>query len=290
MLKPASNSLKAIGLVAALVGLAPHASASWIDTDPLCQTYGCVIVHDGANFVVYDLFDNVSGTLVPVGSPLIQRLSGPQPPGGGGLVSPVVTGSLTQALTTAPLQDQGIRLGIDQTGDGIEDIVIGDLNSSGFLDAGDSLGAFQLSNTTDIVSSSTSYLRSFYITSSIDFELVATAIPIGAGFGQSLNADLSAIGFDYRLQKAGNDDGLRFGQRAQKGNVLRVLTGVTNLGDLAMQPTPLVDFRKAVAKKNATNIAEQSVRFDYVYDFGAYDMSLGRGEIDFEIEFAFHRR
>jgi hypothetical protein len=62
------------------------------------------------------------------------------------------------------------------------------------------------------------------------------------------------------------------------------------LGDLAMQPTPLVDFRKAVAKKKATNIAEQSVRFDYVYDFGAYDMSLGRGEIDFEIEFAFHRR
>lgn len=288
---PPRNSLLAslTGLGAAIITAPPSLAATWLDQDPLCQTYGCVIIHDGNSYAVYDVFDIQAGAEVPSGAPLIRRLTG-GPPDSIGEVHPVITGTTTEALTTAPLEDQGAMLSIDTDGDGIGDLIPVDANNSGFLDAADTLPSFELTDATSIVGSSTSYQRSFYFTSTTDFYLTASVAQGPAGQGISLTNGLQSIGFTYRIQRGGNDDGLRFGQRAQKGNTTRLVGNVTTLQDLAAGPVTLLDVRRELAKRNADTIAEQSLRFDYVYDFGGYDLAMGNGDLNFQIEFDVQRR
>ena len=273
--------------VALLVSAAP-AHATWIDDDPICENFGCVVVHDGISFSVYDNYDIAAGRPLAPGEPLIQRNSNTLP--GTGTVNPVITGSLAEALSTAPLADQGVMLGIDTDGDGIGDRFPLDGNNSGFLDAGDSLNPFDITQATSIVGSSTSYQRSFYISSTTDFYMAAQAVTGLSGMGIDATNSLNTIGFTYQLTTRGNDDGMAFGQRAQPGRVNRPIGNVATMADLVGQPVHIMEFRKSIKKRGAPTIADQSVRFDYVYDFGGYDLSMGNGELNFEIEFSFYAR
>jgi len=276
-------TMAALGLSASLT-----ANASWIDTDTLCQSYGCVVIHDGVSFDVYDKFDSSTGTIISVGQPLIRRLSNPIL--GAGSVNPVITGSLDEGLSAAPLQDQGAILGIDTNGDGIGDRFPLDTNNSGFLDAGDSLDSFEITSSTNIVTGSTSAQRSLYITSTTDFYLTAQVLSNLTSPGLGTGSGLAGMGFTYRIQRNGNDDGMRFGRSARKGRTFRLIRSVNTLADLAVAPVQIIEFRRAIAKKRTASLPDQSLRFDYVYDFGSYDMSMGNGDLNFEIEFDFYAR
>lgn len=262
------------------------AYASWLDSDFYCRNYGCVVVHDGVSFDVYDNYVFATGGSVPVGGRMIPWTGNPFQ--GTGEVNPVITDSITEGLTTAPLEEQSIMLGIDTNGDGTPDLMPGDLNNSGFLDAGDTMDPFNLTVATDLVAANTSAQRSFYVSSTTDFYLTGQAIATGSGFGTV--ADLSGISLTYDVNRSGTDAGMSYGSNTRNGNYIREIANVSSLADLSSGPVRLLEFRNSIRLRDATLLPTQSVRFDYVYDFGNYDLSMGRGDLQYEIEFDFYNR
>jgi len=262
------------------------AYASWLDSDFYCRNYGCVVVHDGVSFDVYDNYVFTTGGNVPVGGRMIPWTGNPFQ--GTGEVNPVITGSITEGLTTAPLEEQSIMLGIDTNGDGTPDLMPGDLNNSGFLDAGDTMDPFNLTVATDLVAANTSAQRSFYVSSTTDFYLTGQAITTGSGFGTA--ADLAGISLTYDVSRSGTDAGMSYGSNTRNGNYIREIANVSSLADLSGGPVRLLEFRNSIRFRDATLLPTQSVRFDYVYDFGNYDLSMGRGDLQYEIEFDFYNR
>jgi len=51
-----------------------------------------------------------------------------------------------------------------------------------------------------------------------------------------------------------------------------------------------MEFRNSIRFRDAADLPSQSVRFDYVYGFENYDMSMGEGHLEYEIEFDFYNR
>ncbi len=272
-----------IAAAAICVGVPAH--ASFIDSDPICQTYGCVVIHDGVSFDVYDNFDASTGRPIAVGERMVRRSTNPIL--GTGEVHPVITGSLTEGFSVAPLQDQGSMLGIDTNGDGNSDIDPIDANGSGFLDAGDSLDIFEITGTTSIVGGNTSSQRSFYVSSTTDFYLTAEIL---TSLGGNISSGLAGMGFTYRVQRRGRDDGMSFGRSAMRGNQYRPIGAISTLADLAGGPVRIMEFRRSVSRRRSNSLPDQSVRFDYVYDLTRYDLSMGEGSLNFEIEFDFINR
>lgn len=264
------------------------AGASFIDTDFYCRTYGCVIVHDGFTFDVYDNYIFATGGTVAPGERMIPWTGNPFQGAGG--VNPVITGTRDEGFHAVPLQDQGIGLGIDFDGDGLADQLTFDANNSGFLDAGDSFGAFTLTSSADLVADTSSALRSFYLSSRTDFYLTAQASLIGPSDELNDPSFLSNIRFTYALTRSGNDDGMAFGADARRGNQFRPLGAVNTLGDLYGQPVRIMEFRNDIRRRDAVELASQSIRFDYVYGFEDYDLSMGRGHLRYEIEFDIYNR
>lgn len=288
MLRQASNKLRAFGFVAALVGLAPQASASFIDSDFYCRTYGCVILHDGFTFDVYDNYIFATGGTVPVGQRMIPWTGNPFQGSGG--VNPVITGTRTEGFHTVPLQDQSVILGIDTNGDGIPDRLPTDSNSSGFIDAGDSLDPFNLTVSTDLVAADTSAQRSFYLSSRTDFYLTAESRLLGTADDLNTQSQLGNIGFNYAVTRNGTDDGMSFGSASRNGNYIRTLGNVDDLEDIFGVPTRIMEFRNSIRRIESPSLPAQSVRFDYVYGFEGYDLSMGEGHLQYEIEFDVYNR
>lgn len=289
LMTPRSNRL---GLILASLGAlwsAPNASASWIDSDFYCRIYGCVIVHDGTSFWVYDNFIFATGGTVPPGERMIPRAGNPIQ--GSGAISPVITGTLTEGPQTVPLQDQSVRLGIDTTGDGVPDQFPADANNSGFLDAGDRLDPFALTLSTDLVTADTSAQRSFYLTSRTDFYVVAELVLLGSRDQLNQQNRINNVGFTYDVTRTGRDDGIAFGVNARRGgDFIRPIGSVSNLRDVYGAPTQILEFRRPIRRRNAADMMSQSVRFDYVYGFENYDLSMGTGHLEYQIEFAFYNR
>lgn len=282
------NNLRALSLSLSVLAALPGASASWLDSDFYCRTYGCVVVHDGFSFDVYDNYVFATGGTVPVGGRMIPWTGNPFEGTGG--VNPVITGTRTEGFHSVPLQDQGVVLGIDTNGDGVPDRLPQDSNNSGFLDAGDQLDPFHLNLRTDLVAANTSAQRSFYLSSRTDFYLSAEARLLGPGGGLNAPQQLDNIGFDYGVTRRGFDDGMAFGANARNGNFIRSIGAVNDLGDLLGTPTRIMEFRQPIRRRNAADLPSQSVRFDYVYGFEGYDLSMGDGHLQYEIEFDFYNR
>lgn len=283
-----SSKLHLLGASVSALLMAPSATASWLDSDFYCRTYGCVIVHDGFTFDVYDNYVFATGDTVPVGGRMIPWTGNPFQGAGG--VNPVITGSRTEGFHTAPLQDQSVILGIDTNGDGVPDRLPMDSNNSGFLDAGDTLDPFALTLSTDLVAADTSAQRSFYLSSRTDFYVTAEAQLIGPGGGLNSTDQLQNIGFSYGVTRSGVDDGMAFGANTRNGNYIRTIGLVNDLGDLLGTPTRIMEFRNAIRRRDAVDLPSQSVRFDYVYGFENYDLSMGEGHLQYEIEFDFYNR
>ena len=264
------------------------ANASWLDSDFYCRVYGCVIAHDGFSFDVYDNYNFATGTEIGRNEQMI-RWSGNPVQGSGG-VNPVITGSRTEGFYNVPVTDQSSILGIDFDGDGVPDRLPNDTNNSGFLDAGDSLDPFALTVSTDLVAADTSAQRSFYITSRTDFFLTAEATLIGDS-DELNNLDmLENVDFNFGVTRQGVDDGMAFGADARTGNYFRSFNNVDSVADLFGSPRRIMVFRNDIRLRDAADLPSQSIRFDYVYGLGEYDMSMGEGFLQYEIEFDFYNR
>ena len=215
--------------ICALCGIGT-AHASWLDSDFYCRVHGCVVVHDGISFDVYDNYDFATGTTIGPGARMIPWSGNPFQGIGG--VNPVITGTLTEGLYGVPLVDQSSILGIDEDGDGFADRLPVDFNGSGFLDAGDSLDPFSLNMSTDLVSTTSSAQRSFYLSSRTDFYLTAEVSIVGPLDALNSPQQISNVSFTYALTRNGTDDGMSFGANARRGNQFRDIGNVTTLGDI----------------------------------------------------------
>lgn len=269
-----------------LAGLAGPACASWLDNDFYCRVYGCVVVHDGYSFDVYDAYDFNTGLTVAPGQPLVAWSGNPFE--GSGTVSPVYTGTRTEAFWAAPVREEGVMLGIDTSGNGQAKLDITD-DGDGVLDAGDVLSAFDLREKTDVVAEESSAQRSFYLSSRTDFYIAAQVRLNGGEGGLATPASLDRIAFSYDLSRNGTDSGMSYGRDADNSG-WRKLTGADTLGDLYGSPVFIAEFTKDIRRRNSSTVANQSVRFNYAYGFEDYDLSMGAGTLSYRIEFTFYNR
>lgn len=278
-----------LALCAAAFWPASQAAASWLDSDYYCRVYGCVVVHDGFSFDVYDNFVFATGGTVPSNGRMIPWSGNPFD--GNGDVNPVITGTRTEGLTAVPLQDEGMRLGIDTDGDGTIDFEPTGGSSEGFLDASDSLNPFTLNENSDLVGVATTAQRSFYVSSRTDFYLSAQVFPVGQAGATNSATYFDTIDFDYRMTMRGEDDGMQFGANARRGNGnMRVIGNIDTLADLYGGPVNIMEFRREIRRRNSASLPSQSVRFDYTYGFEDYDLSMGAGNVRYRIEFDFYNR
>lgn len=264
------------------------ANASWLDSDFYCRVYGCVIAHDGFSFDVYDNYNFATGSVIGSREQMI-RWSGNPIQGVGG-VNPVITGSRIEGFYNVPVSDQSSILGIDFDGDGIPDRLPSDTNNSGFLDAGDRLDPFALTDSTDLVAADTSAQRSLYLSSRTDFFLTAEATLVGSSDDLNNLDMLENVEFNFGVTRQGVDDGMAFGADARTGNFFRSFNNIDSVADLYGGPQRIMVFRDEIRLRDAADLPSQSIRFDYVYGLSAYDMSMGEGFLQYEIEFDFYNR
>lgn len=266
--------------------MVPAASASFLDSDFYCRTKGCVIVHDGVSFDVYDVHIFATNGTVPRGGRLIPWTGNPFQ--GTGQVNPVFTGSVTEGFHVIATSKQGVTVGIDATGNGtIDQSSTGDTN--GLLDAEDAFNSFNITENTTLRAAQTSIRRSFYLSSRTEgFLISARAALLGTRDALNQVATLENVKFDYGITQRGRDGNLRFGNAANDGGYRR-LGNINNLSPLSNAPQYIAEFPDAIRSRSNNSLPAQSVRFDYVYGFEGYDLSLGAGNLQYEIEFDFYR-
>lgn len=246
-------------------------------------------MHDGFSFDVYDFHVFATGGTVPRGGELI-RWTG-NPVFGTGPVNPVFTGTRTEGFHVVLRGGEGVLLGFDENLNGNDPLDIlptGDIN--GFLDAADVFLPVTLRSNTALRALETSIQRSFYLSSRTEgFEIVASARTVGPADDLNRTASLGNVVLDYGVTARGLDGGMAFGLIASTGRFRR-LGNIGSLGDIAGPGVAIAEFRDPIWRGFALGLPEQSIRFDYVYGFEGYDLSLGAGDLNYEIEFRFFRR
>ena len=263
--------------ITALASAAP-ASASFLDEDFWCRTYGCAVVHDGQTYDIYDNWQFATNSCcVPFGGqmPSYYTRAG----------IPNVTGTLDQVGPGAGVgQSQMIEV-VDGSG---TYAVVDD--GDGFLDAADSLAAFSLTSDTDLNITGRQYSHSFFITSlntKFSVRALARIDAMSGELGQTVG--LGDIKLTPSITRRGNDGGFDFGRHAVAGNAM-IVSGVDDLGDLAAGPTQIFEFgrQQGIAQRNRA-INEQVLRLDFLYELPDYDMSMGAGELKVDVAFDFYR-
>ena len=268
------------GIVIALA-CGSQASASFLDSDFWCRTYGCAVVHDGQNYDIYDNYIFASQSCcVPVGGQMIAYTSR--------FGDFNLTGTL--GSHQGPNNNQAMMVGITQDGTNISQTLQDDGN--GYLDAADSFNAFSLNPNTDIrlAGVGRQYSHSFFITSrNTRFSLRALASIANSTQDFANTITLGDIKIDTNVVKNGNDDGYRFGRRAHSKNIT-ILNGINDLGDMQSAPTRIIDFGRlqGIRKRNG-DINDQTIRLDFIYTMPDYDMSMGVGSMNIDMVFDFYR-
>lgn len=267
----------------ALASLASSAHASFLDTDFWCRTYGCAVVHDGVNVDIYDNWIFASNSCcVAVGAQMIDFSSNAE--------NTNVTGLIGGTGPNQPNANQGFIFGIAQDGSTVNTSLFDD--GDGFLDAGDSFGAFTLNPNTDILldGPGRAYSHSFFITSrNTRFSLRALA-SIASSTGDFSNTiQLGDIKLTPSFSASGNDGGFQFGSRANTSNI-QIVSGVDDLGDLTGISTQIMNFgRQSGIRQRNGDIDEQTIRLDFLYEMPEYDLSMGIGSLNMDVTFDFYR-
>ncbi|MEO1475059.1 MAG: hypothetical protein AAFS13_01645 [Pseudomonadota bacterium] len=242
-----------------------------------------MVVHDGFTFDVYDAHIFANNGTVPPGGQLIPWTGNPFQ--GSGDVNPVFTGTRTEGSHIIHDTDEGVPFVFSGGGSTIRM----DANSNGVLDANDVFNAISLNETLSIGLLETAIQRSFYLSSrTVGFRIRARAGLRGGSSAFNSTDNLSRVAFDYGITPNGNDAGLSFGRSARSAGFTR-LGNVDSLASLTGGGDFIAEFPQAIRFRNDPSQAEQSLRFDYVYGFEAYDLSLGAGELRYQIEFDFFR-
>ena len=246
------------------------------------------MVHDGFTFDVYDVHIFSNNGTVPSGGRLIPWTGNPFD--GSGQVNPVFTGTRTEGFHVIHRADEGTPFSVVPSANANQQAgQQTDSNSDGLLDASDVLQPFGLQRNASLRLGGTSIQRSFYLSSRTEgFTLRARSGLRGSADPFSTNANLARVFFDYGVTTRGNDDGMSFGRSATNGGFRRA-GSIDNLGDLSSGERIIAEFPNPIRRRGNRELPEQSIRFDYVYGFEGYDLSLGAGELRYEIEFDFYR-
>lgn len=223
---------------------------------------------------------------VPPGGRLIPWTGNPFQ--GTGQVNPVFTGSVTEGFHVIATSQQGNAVGFDHNGDGtIDQSTSGD--SNGFLDAEDAFDAISLTQNTRLRAAETSIRRSFYLSSRTEgFKISARTTLTGSRDELNQVNTLENVIFDYGVTLRGRDGNLSFGNAASDGGYRR-LGNFQTLSPLSNAPQFIAEFPSAIRTRFDNSLPAQSIRFDYVYGFQGYDLSLGAGNLQYQIEFDFFR-
>lgn len=271
------------GVALALLGAFP-ASASFLDSDFWCRTYGCAVVHDGNNYDIYDNWQFATNSCcVPLGGKMIDfyiRAGNPN-----------ITGTLDRAIGLAPDSDESFMLGITEDGGATINASVFD-DGDGYLDAGDSFGAFTLNPNTDVALAGPgrAYSHSFFISSrNTRFSLRALAAITNASGDFANTIQLGDIKLTPSISTSGNDGGFQYGSRANTANI-QIVSGIDDLGDLSGVQTQVMNFgrRQGIRQRNG-DIDEQTIRLDFLYEMPAYDLSMGTGSLNVDVVFDFYR-
>jgi len=260
------------------------AQTSFLDTDFFCQNFGCVVVHDGQDFDIYDNFRFSSNSCcIPFGAQMISFFSR------AGQTNQ--TGTTQRAINFRPDPNQSFRLGIQQTADGQPNLSTFD-DGDGFLDAGDSLSRFSISTDTDIGldTDARSYSHSIFISSRntrFSVRAVAEVDNVTGDFAQTLGLD--DIDVDVGITRQGNDDGFDFGARTSVAESSFSST-VNTLEDLTGGQVEIAEFRRVAGIRTQTgSINQQLIRLDLEYTMPDYDLSMGLGSLDANVTIDFFR-
>lgn len=262
-----------------------------MDTDTYCVTYGCVAVGDGADFAVYDAFIFATNTCcVAANQPLIRWTSSTLI-GAGGPVTMVVTGTLAAAVV--PTATQYTRLGLDTNADGTADTAFADTNANSFLDAADTQAAFAINGGQRLALNTRAVGRSLYMTSTMDFDVYASAAKATSTgtFGPAI--PLANVGVAFSITQTGTDGAQPYGANAANPTFVPNAT-ITNLGQLSPGPTRVAEFRRTAGiratNRAGTNVMPQSIRFNTAYTLPPVDLSLGSGSADIDLTLTFYQR
>ncbi len=273
---------KIIGRLAFMTCLLGHgltASASFLDTDFYCRTYGCAVVHDGQQ---YDIYDNYifaqNRCCVAPGSQMI-----PWTQNFGQLN---LTDSLNKHI--GPNASQSMLMGISLNGANTQSA----LDFNGYLDASDSFTAFAMNANTDIKLEGLGrqYSHSFFITSrNVRFSLRAQASIANSTLDFANTIKLNDIKIDASISARGKDGSFRYGRRATRSNII-TLSDVNTLGDLQAVPKKVFDFRRfAGIRRRNGSLSQQTLRLDFLYTMPDYDLSMGIGSLNIDMVFDLYK-
>ena len=262
--------------------LAQSAAASFLDTDFWCRTYGCVVVHDGNNYDIYDNYNfSLNNCCVSIGQPLpsfYQRAS-----------TPNITGTLGRVTDARAGARESMMLGVTNGNSVLQSF---NDDSDGYLDAGDTLAAFTLSSNTDLEldGPGQEYSHSFFISSrNIQFSMRARASIANSTGDFASTIGLGDIKLTPNVTRRGRDGNFDFGARASSGNIT-IINAVDDLGDLSGPATQIMNFGRSngIRTRNG-DIDEQAIRLDMLYTMPQYDLSMGIGSLDIDVVFDFYR-
>lgn len=285
------NRILTGGIIAGL--MASTAYASVIDR-PFFRVLGVVVVWGATDF------DENTGT-APVVSDFV-LLTPASGTAGADLIADdvytVVTGTLDPISGTDASGDDGTATIDPLTGE-TSGGTFADNGTAGVLDAADTLTAFGIDNTTDIASDMVStHTSSFYVASNAAFDIFAESSNVVAtGDFLTDGLDDENITFDMSVDATGATDGsITWGgatsQDPSTGGT-GVVTTIDSLDDINAGPTKVFDGGQRTAAAVGT-LAEQSVRFDMVYDLDAdtgttgvqgYDLSMGVGTLQADVTY-----
>lgn len=202
--------------------------------------------------------------------------------------TPNITGTLTPF--TPPEDSQSMMFGISEDGSNVSVAILDD--GDGYLDVGDSLNAFTLSPTTDILlaEDGKNYSHSFFISSRNTRFSVRALASIANSTGDFNNTlDLEDIQLTTSYRRTGNDDGLSFGSRTNTAQISSEF-GIDTLDDLSGVPITLFDFgRRAGIRQRSGDLSDQTIRLDFLYEVPEYDLSMGVGSLNVDVVFDFYR-
>ncbi|MBL4855222.1 MAG: hypothetical protein JKY25_13420 [Robiginitomaculum sp.] len=264
---------------AAAIVTASTAYASILDR-PFFQVLGVVIVW-GA--------DSVDGTVAPIASDFV-LLTPASGAAGADLIgadgAAVITGTLDPVTSTGAGATAANPVSSAASGGAYSDA-----NSSGVLDAGDTLTAFGVDATTDIDGLANEHNSSFYVASNAAFDIYAQSSNLNAT-GDFSGLTASAISYSMALTLSGTDGTLTFGGNAQSpvGGGTGPVAAINDLGDMTTA-TKVFDGGQRTAA-SAGGLVEQSVRFDNTYNLSVggagYDLSMGVGTISADVTYTIY--
>lgn len=265
----------AIGATAAIA--TPTISQASIVDHPFFRVLGVVIVWGT---------DSDTGT-TPIVSDFV-LMNGASDSAGNDLIAANGRAVITGTLNGAPATNaNGALLSISNAVGGGG--VLTDGGVPGFLDAADSLTAFQLDNTTDVDFSNNQVKHSFYVASNTAFDIKAVANNLNTS-GDFTGLGLANIGYSLAVNTTGaTEGGVTWGTDAQDpsaGGGSGVVAAIVDLDDISAS-TKVFDGGQKTAASTGT-IVSQSVRFDATYTLGGatgYDLSLGAGLIEADVTY-----